>query len=96
MTNFQKRILTSLIALPTSIYLLVIGGAPLTFFLFFVLFAGLHELLNTFKKNFTKVFLFFILILSLYCIYFLANESLYSKHILFYSIAVCISSDIGG
>tara|TARA_B100001029_G_C15056137_1_gene454521 strand:+ start:1691 stop:2347 length:657 start_codon:yes stop_codon:yes gene_type:complete len=96
MTNFQKRILTSLIALPISIYLLIIGGVPLTFYLLFVLFAGLHELLNTFKKNFTKIFLFFVLILSLYSIYYLANENLYSKYILFYSIAVCVSSDIGG
>ena len=96
MTNLQKRILTSLIALPLVIFFILKGGNFLIFFLIFVLFAGTHELLNVFKKNSTKVFLFSILILSLYSIYFLENENLYSKYILFYSIAVCICSDIGG
>tara|TARA_B100001123_G_C15183021_1_gene976106 strand:+ start:481 stop:1152 length:672 start_codon:yes stop_codon:yes gene_type:complete len=96
MTNLDKRILTSLVALPLSIYLLIIGGTPLTFFLIFILFIGMHELFTVFKRIGTKLFLSLILILSICSIYFLSNENLTSKYILFFAIAVSISSDIGG
>ena len=52
MTNLQKRILTSIIILPLSIFFIVKGGYLLIFFLTFILFAGLHELLSVFKKIF--------------------------------------------
>ena len=51
MTNLQKRILTSIIILPLSIFFIVKGGKFLTFFLIFVLFAGIHELYSVFKKQ---------------------------------------------
>ena len=63
MTNLDKRILTSLVALPLSIYLLIIGGTPLTFFLIFILFIGMHELFTVFKKTSTKIYLSLLLIL---------------------------------
>ena len=50
MNNLQKRILTSIIILPLSIFFIVKGGKFLTFFLIFVLFAGIHELYYVFKK----------------------------------------------
>ena len=96
MTNFQKRVITSLVALPLSIYFLNIGGIPLAFFLIFILFVGIHELFTVFKKITTKLFLLIILTLSLCSIYFLANEDLISKTMLYFSIAICISSDVGG
>tara|TARA_Y100000590_G_scaffold46041_1_gene48905 strand:+ start:7414 stop:8079 length:666 start_codon:yes stop_codon:yes gene_type:complete len=96
MTNLDKRILTSLVALPLSIYLLIIGGTPLAFFLIFILFIGMHELFTVFKRVSTKIYLSLLLILSIYSIYFLSNENLTSKYILFFAIAVSISSDIGG
>ena len=96
MTNLQKRILTSLVALPLSIYLLMTGGVPFAFFLIFILFVGIYELFTIFKKVSTKLFLLLILVLSLCSIYFLANANAISKTMLYFSIAVCISSDIGG
>ena len=93
MNNLQKRILTSLIALPLSIFFVVKGGYLLTFFLIFILFAGVHELFSVFKKIKSILFLSLILILSLFCIYYLSEkESL----LLYFVIAVTISSDIGG
>ena len=96
MTNLQKRILTSLVALPLSIYLLKIGGVLFAFFLIFIFFVGIYEILTVFKKISTKLFLLLILVLSLYSIYYLANEGAISKTMLYFSIVVCISSDIGG
>ena len=93
MNNLQKRILTSLIALPLSIFFVVKGGYLLTFFLIFILFAGVHELFSVFKKIKSILFLSLILILSLFCIYYLSEKE---PLLLYFVIAVTISSDIGG
>tara|TARA_Y100000590_G_scaffold413019_1_gene508463 strand:+ start:378 stop:1028 length:651 start_codon:yes stop_codon:yes gene_type:complete len=96
MTNFQKRILTSLVALPLSIFFIVKGGYFLSFFLLFVFFAGLHELFTVFKKIKTKLFLLLILTLSILSIYYLANDSVSSLFLLYFVIGISVSSDVGG
>ena len=93
MTNLQKRILTSIIILPLSIFFIVKGGKFLTFFLIFVLFAGIHELYSVFKKTKSIVFLSSILITSLFSIYYLRENS---EVYLYWALVVAISSDIGG
>ena len=93
MTNLQKRILTSLIVLPVSIFFIVKGGYLLTFFLIFALFAGMHELFSVFKKIKSILFLSLILILSLFCIYYLREKE---PLLLYFVVAITISSDIGG
>jgi len=93
MTNFQKRILTSFIVLPLSIFFVVKGGYFLTFFLTFILFAGIHELFSVFKKIKSIIFLSSILILSLLSIYYLSERA---DLLLYFVIGVTISSDIGG
>ena len=93
MTNLQKRTLTSLVALPLSIFFIVKGGYFLLFFLIFILFAGLHELFNVFKKIKTKLVLSLLLTLSLYSIYYLAqNQPIF----LYFIITISISTDVGG
>ena len=96
MTNLQKRILTSLIALPLSVFFVVKEGYLLTFFLIFILFAGFHELFSVFKKIKTVLFLSLILILSLFSIYYLRVSTPDSALVLYLVIAISISSDIGG
>ena len=93
MTNFRKRILTSFIALPLSIFFVFKGGYFLTFFLTFILFAGIHELFSVFKKIKSIIFLSSILILSLLSIYYLSERA---DLLLYFVIGVTISSDIGG
>ena len=93
MTNLQKRIITSIIILPLSIFFIIKGGKVLTFFLIFVLFAGIHELYSVFKKTKSILFLSSILILSLLSIYYLRENS---EYFLFWALVVAISSDIGG
>ena len=96
MTNLQKRIFTSFIILPSSIFFVVKGGYFLLFFLIFVLFAGMHELLSVFKKRPIILFLGLILILSLFSIYYLRVSTPDSALVLYLVIAISISSDIGG
>ncbi len=93
MSNFQKRILTSIIILPLSIFFIVMGGYSLIFFLLLIFLAGMYEIFTVFKKKRSAIFLSLILILSLYSIYYLGN---YSLPILFFAIGISISSDIGG
>tara|TARA_E500000331_G_scaffold356924_1_gene416787 strand:+ start:42 stop:689 length:648 start_codon:yes stop_codon:yes gene_type:complete len=96
MTNFQKRILTSLVILPLSIFFVIKGGYFLYFFLLLVYFAGLHEIFNVFKRIKTKLFLLLVLTLSIFSIYYLSNDSARSNFLLYFVIAISISSDIGG
>ena len=96
MTNFQKRILTSFIILPLSIFFIVKGGHFLLFFLIFVLFVGMYELLSVFKKRPIILFLGLTLILSLFSIYYLKTDNIVSTTLLYLVITICIGSDIGG
>ena len=93
MTNLQKRILTSLVILPLSIFFVVKGGYLLILFLIFVLFAGIHELYSVFKRKKYIIFLSLILILSLLSIYYLRENSWF---FLYMALVASISSDVGG
>tara|TARA_Y100000590_G_scaffold16661_1_gene20003 strand:+ start:763 stop:1398 length:636 start_codon:yes stop_codon:yes gene_type:complete len=93
MTNLQKRITTSAIILPVSIFFVVLGGFKLLFFLAFVFFAANYEAFSTFKSKSVILFLNSILIASLYSTYQLREESF---HLLIWLIIISIFSDIGG
>ena len=93
MNNLQKRILTSVIILPLSIFFIFKGGYLLAFFLVFILLVGLKELFSVFKKIKSIILLSIILILSVFCIYHLRGQA---EYLLYFAIAVTISSDIGG
>ena len=64
MTNFQKRILTSLIVLPLSFFFIVKGGYYLLFFLMGIFFIANYELFSVFTKKTTILFIDLILILA--------------------------------
>ena len=96
MNNLQKRILTSLIIFPLSIFFVFQGRDLLLLFLLAVFFVGNYELFTIFKKKGTIFFLDLILILALFSIYYLREENLFSFCILIWVIILCICSDIGG
>ena len=100
MSNLQKRILTSLIILPLSLFLVVKSGYYLLFFLMAVFFIANYELFSVFNKRTTILFLDLILILALFSIYSLANPFDEVKdtsfYILLWVIILCICSDVGG
>ena len=51
MSNLQKRILTSIIILPLSIFFIIQGGYYLLFFLLSVFFIANYELFSVFNKK---------------------------------------------
>ena len=105
MSNLQKRILTSIIIFPLSIFFIIQGGNFLLCFLFIVFFVANYELFSVFNKKIIILFLDLILILSLFSIYTLRHDSFYlnaplndqeSFVLLMWVIILCICSDIGG
>ena len=100
MNNLQKRILTSFVIFPLSIFFIIKGGYFLLSFLLVVFFVANYELFSFFNKKITIVILDLILILSLFSIYYLAEPLEEMKGVTFYFllwvIILCVSSDIGG
>ena len=96
MTNLQKRIFTSIIALPLSLFFIFKGGYFLLLFLLSIFFVANYELFSVFRKKTTILFLDLILILSLYSIYYLSDLNEISFYILLWIIILVVCSDIGG
>ncbi len=88
-----KRILTSMAILPLSIFFVFQGGYLLLSFLLAIFFIANYELFSVFKKISNILFLDLVLILALYSIYYLAENSLW---LLVWVIILVICSDIGG
>ena len=96
MTNLQKRILTSIIVMPLSIFFVLKGGYILLFFLLSIFFVANYELFSVFNKKSTIIFFDIVLILSLYSIYYLADREATSLYLLLWIIILVVCSDIGG
>ena len=69
MNNLQKRILTSLILFPLSIFFIIKGGNYIVSFLYSVLILGNFELFSAFKRKLSIIFLDGMLVLSLLLFY---------------------------
>jgi len=100
MNNLQKRILTSFIIFPLSIFFIIKGGYFLLSFLLVVFFVANYELFSVFSKKKTIVILELILILSFFSIYYLAEPLEERKGLTFYFllwiVILCVCSDVGG
>ena len=96
MNNLTKRVLTSIIIFPLSIFFIYEGENLLLLFLFTIFFVANYELFSVFNKRVIILLLDLILIISLYSIYYLRESGTYSLNILLWVILLCVFSDIGG
>ena len=96
MNNLTKRVLTSIIIFPLSIFFIYEGENLLLLFLFTIFFVANYELFSVFNKRVIILLLDLILIISLYSIYYLRESGTYSFNILLWVILLCVFSDIGG
>ena len=96
MSNLPKRILTSLIIFPLSIFFIFKGGNLLLLFLLVVFVASNYELFLVFNKRITILCLDLVLILSLFSIYYLRESGEVSSKLLIWVIILCVCSDTGG
>ena len=96
MTNLNKRILTSLIAFPVSMFFIIKGGNYIVSFLYAILILANFEAFSAFKRKTSIIFLDGILVVSLLSILHLRNDTTSSLILLVWVIILTISSDIGG
>ena len=96
MNNLKKRIFTSIVIFPVSIFFVFQGGYLLLSFLLAVFFISNYELFSVFKRKSTILFLDLILILSLFSIYHLRDDNPASLKLLVWFIVLTICSDVGG
>ena len=95
--EFQKRIISSLILIPSSLFFIIKGSYFFIFFLIICFCTTSYEWhMMTRKKKYHFIGYFF-LILSFFGAYLLRNFDNDEKGILFlFVITICISTDIGG
>ena len=96
MTNLNKRILTSIIVLPTSLFFIIKGGNYIVSFLYAVLILANFEAFSVFKRKITIIFLDIVLVISLLSLLHLRNDTASSFVLLLWVILLTVSSDVGG
>ena len=96
MTNLNKRIFTSLIVFPVSMFFIIKGGNYIVSFLYAILILANFEAFTVFKRKTSIIFLDSILVVSLLSILHLRNDTASSLILLLWVIILTISSDIGG
>ena len=65
MSNLQKRIITSVILFPLSIFFIIKGGSYIVSFLYAVLILGNYELFSAFRRKLSILFLDGLLLVTL-------------------------------
>ena len=96
MNNIKKRILSSIIILPISLFFILKGGNYIVSFLYAILILGNFEVFSAFKRKLTIIFIDLILVISLLGVLFLRNDTASSFFLLLWVIILTILSDVGG
>ena len=91
--ELQKRILSSIVILPLSLFFIIKGSVFFILFLIILFSIASFEWLKMVKKNNLKIFGIFFLLLSFYSVYLYRDRGLYEFLMV---LTICISTDIGG
>ena len=94
--EIKKRILSSIILLPTVLFFIIKGSFLFNFFIFICFLITTYEWLKLSKNNLFKLLGTIFIIISFYTIFKIRNE--FDRdyfHLLLVAI-ICISTDIGG
>ena len=91
MSNLIKRILSSIILLPLTLYFIVSGSYYLIFFTLICFFISIYEWYKMVKKIELKLLGTIFLIFSFYTFYEISITYIWS-----FVFLICISTDIGG
>ena len=91
-----KRILSSIILIPTILFVIIDGSFIFNFFIFICLIITGYEWFQMSKSNIQKIFGLFFITFSFFTIYKIRNDLNQDYfHILLIAI-ICISTDTGG
>ena len=91
-----KRILSSIILIPTVLFFIIKGSFLFNFFIFICFLITTYEWLKLSKNNLLKVFGTIFIIISFYTIFKIRNEFDKDYFHLLLVVIICASTDIGG
>tara|TARA_B100001057_G_scaffold3533_1_gene3177 strand:+ start:2460 stop:3101 length:642 start_codon:yes stop_codon:yes gene_type:complete len=91
--ELQKRILSSIIIIPVSLFFIIKGSAFFILFLAILFLIASFEWLKMAKKKDLKFFGISFLILSFYSVYLIRDGGLFEFLMI---LTICITTDIGG
>ena len=93
--EIEKRVLSSLVVLPLSLFFIIQGSILFLFFLFTILFVTIYEWYQMTKSKPYLIYGIIFLLISFYSAYMLRNYE-NGLTIFMFIILICISTDIGG
>ena len=91
-----KRILSSIILLPTILFFIIKGSFLFNFFIFICFLITTYEWLKLSKNNLLKLFGTIFIVISFYTIFNIRNEFDRDYFHLLLVVIICVSTDIGG
>ena len=91
-----KRILSSIILLPTVLFFIIKGSFLFNFFIFICFLITTYEWLKLSKNNLFKVFGTIFIVISFYTIFKIRNEFDRDYYHLLLVATICVSTDVGG
>ena len=91
-----KRILSSIILLPTVLFFIIKGSFLFNFFIFICFLITTYEWLKLSKNNLLKFFGTIFIVISFYTIFKIRNEFDRDYFHLLLVVIICVSTDIGG
>ena len=94
-SEFEKRLLTSLVLISLSIFLIIKGSYFFIFFLGIILLISIYEWSKMTKNLYqTKIFGIIFICLSIYSAYLFREK--YSYPFFFFAISISVLTDLGG
>ena len=94
--EIKKRILSSIILLPTVLFFIIKGSFLFNFFIFICFLITTYEWLKLSKNNLLKLFGTVFIAISFYTIFNIRNEFDRDYFHLLLVVTICVSTDIGG
>ena len=91
-----KRILSSIILIPTVLFFIIKGSFLFNFFIFICFLITTYEWLKLSKNNLLKLFGTIFIVISFYTIFNIRNEFDRDYFHLLLVVTICVSTDIGG
>ena len=90
-----KRILSSIILIPTVLFFIIKGSILFNFFIFICFLITTYEWLKLSKNNLLKLFGTIFIVISFYTIFNIRNEFDRDYFHLLLVVIICVSTDIG-
>ena len=92
--EFFKRLLSSIVIIPITLFFILMGSFYFNLFILFCYLVAVYEWYHLNKKKDYFIYGFFFLTFSFYTVYDLRHEGILSNFLLI--LIICIGSDLGG